>query len=125
MARFTYKPWNEIVIHEIIESKPEDLFSSVIRQTIASSGVGVTPSINWVDGIAFIESPFADSDQVIKEKLNGVIHYSSVEFARVPEYRSEIQVNVGGGPHPIRLQKVDTNPIFVELARYLKEGLYK
>jgi hypothetical protein len=121
MAKFTYKPWNEVVIHEIIESKPEDLFASIVRQTIASSGVGITPSVNWVDGIAFVESQFADSDEVVREKLNGVVHYSSLEFARVPEYRSEIQVNVGGGLYPIRLQKVDTNPIFVELARYLME----
>jgi hypothetical protein len=125
MTKFTYKPWSEVVIHEIIESKPEDLFSSIVRQTIASSGVGITPSVNWVDGIAFVESQFADSDEVVREKLNGVVHYSSVEFARVPEYRSEVQVNVGGGLYPIRLQKVDTNPIFVELARYLKERTSK
>ena len=125
MVKFTYAPWTEIVIHEILEGKPEDLFASIIRQTLATSGVGMTPSINWVDGIAFVESPFTENDDVAREKLQGIVHYSSLEFARVPEYREEIQVSIGGSLFPIRLEKVDMNPVFVELARYLKNESYR
>ncbi len=121
MVNFSYQPWSKIVIHEIIEWKPEDLFALIIREALESGGVGITPSINWAEGVAFEISQFAESEEIVKEKLNGVVHYSSVEFARVPEHKPEVQMTVGGTYHRIRLDKADMNPIFVELARYLKQ----
>jgi hypothetical protein len=85
MVKFTYKPWSEIVIHEIIERKPEDLFASIIRQAVATSGAGTILSVNWVEGVVFLESPFTENEDVVKEKLAGIVHYSSVEFARFAE----------------------------------------
>ncbi len=40
MVTITYRPWNELVIHEIIENSPEELYSFVIRQTMAMGGAG-------------------------------------------------------------------------------------
>ena len=48
-----------------------------------------------------------------------------VQYALVPEHRDEVRVNVGGVAHVVRLQTNDKNPIFVELASYLKSGEYK
>ncbi len=121
MVKFTYQPWKEIVIHEIIEWKPDDLFALIAREMLESGVVGVIPSTNWAEGIVFDISQFTETDEVVRERLNGTVHYSSVEFARMPEYKPEVQVNLGGTYYRVRLTRADMNPVFVELAKYLKE----
>jgi len=125
VVTITYRPWSELVIHEIIENTPDELFSFVVRQTMAMGGAGIIPSINWASGVAFAVGPMPDNDDLVKDKLKGIVHYGLVQFAIVPEHRDEVRVTVGGAAHVVRLQKNDKNPIFVELARFLKSGDYK
>lgn len=125
VVTITYRPWSELVIHEIIENSPDELYSFVVRQTLAMGGAGIIPSINWAEGVAFAVGPMPDNDELVKDKLKGIVHYGLVQFAQVPDYRDEARVFVGGVAHVVRLQKNDKNPIFVELARYLKSGQYK
>lgn len=121
MVKITLRPWEEVVIHEVIEYEAQELFALVVRQALASGGAGLTPSINWADGVAFAFSPFSDTEEIIREKLKGTVHWAVVQFARVPEYRSEVGVKVGSTDHRIRLQRAEANPIFLEVARALKE----
>lgn len=125
MVTITYRPWTELVIHEILENTPEELYTFVVRQTMALGGAGIIPSINWVDGVAFAIAPMQDNDDVVKDKLKGIVHYGLVQYALVPEHREEARVNIGGVLHSVRLHKNEKNPIFVELAKYLKNGEYK
>ena len=113
------------MIHEIIENTPEELYSFVVRQTMAMGGAGIIPSINWAGGVAFAVGPMQDNDDIVKDKLKGIVHYGLVQYALVPEHKDEARVNVSGVAHTVRLQKNDKNPIFVELASYLKNGEYK
>lgn len=125
VVTITYRPWNELIIHEIIENTPEELYSFVVRQTMAMGGAGIIPSINWAGGVAFAVGPMPDNDDLVKDKLKGVVHYGLVQYALVPEHKDEVRVNVGGVTHSVRLQKNEKNPIFIELASYLKGGGYK
>lgn len=125
MVTISYRPWNELVIHEIIENTPEELYSFVVRQTMAMGGAGIIPSINWTGGVAFAVGPMQDNDDIVKDKLKGIVHYALVQYALVPEHKDEVRVSVGGVAHVVRLQKNDKNPIFLELASYLRNGQYK
>ncbi len=120
MVKFSYKPWREVVIHEIIEWKPDDLFALIAREMLESGVVGMIPSTNWAEGVVFEISQFSETEDIVRDKLNGIVHYSSVEFARFPEYKPEVQVEVAGTFYRVRLNRADMNPVFVELATFLK-----
>ena len=125
MVRLTYRPWNQIVIHEIIENEPDELFTTTLLQAIAQGGAGFIPSINWVDGIAFVLGLFPDTEDVVRDKMKGIVHFGSVQFARFPEYKSEISVPMKGNSYLVRLVNNEKNPVFVELSRFLKDSNFK
>jgi hypothetical protein len=123
MIKIKYQPWKELVLHEIIEYEADELFKFFVTGAKASQA-GVIPSLGWAGGVVFSHSPLPDTEEVVQEKLNGTIHYSSVIFAVYPEYRPEINVDMSGNRFPIRLTKI-VNPVLLELAKYLREGSYK
>jgi len=116
--KINYVPYQELTIHEILSQDNDAFFQDVVRQSIGPQGYMV-PSINWIDGIAFITHPMAPTEDVVKENLNGKIHYAAVVFTRTP-FKDEVEVKIGGQPFPVRLRKADNNPTFVELVEYLK-----
>jgi len=121
MFKITYQHWKELIIHEIIEYKPEEFFASVI-QAVLSRGSGYTiPELNWVDGVILSSSPFPDTPEIIEDKLKGILHYAAVEFVLYPNYKPEVIVE----SRHIKLKKLENNPIFTQLAKFLKEGSYK
>jgi hypothetical protein len=121
MFKITYQHWKELVIHEIIEYKPEEFFASVI-QAVLLRGSGYTiPELNWVDGVILSSSPFPDTPEIIEDKLKGILHYAAVEFVLYPNYKPEVIVE----SRHIKLKKLENNPIFTQLAKFLKEGSYK
>lgn len=113
------------MIHELVQSKPEDLYTDVIRRALSSGGAGITPTLDWAGGVSFVVSVFPDSEDITKESLKGILHYASVQFAMVPEYKPEVTITYNGMTQSIKLLKLDENPLFLDLARFLKEGSFK
>ena len=124
MVKISYEPWDQIVVHEIIVRDSEELFTSVIMQALAS-GVQIVPSVAWWDGVAFTFAHFPDTDDIVRDKLKGTIHYSSVSYATYPDYKPEVPVKIGTSSYPIKLQKAGSNPTLVELVKFLKDGFPK
>ncbi|MGD0330186.1 MAG: hypothetical protein ABSB40_07015 [Nitrososphaeria archaeon] len=124
MIKITYQHWKELVIHEIIEYKPEEFFASVVQAILSRGSEYNIPQLNWVDGVILSISPFPDTPEIIEDKLKGIIHYAAVEFALYPNYKPEVIVEKSGSRH-IKLKKFENNPIFTQLAKFLKEGSYK
>jgi len=84
MAKITYTPYKEIVIHEIIEQESEVLFEDMVRQAL-SSPVNAEPTVNWSDGVAFVVAPMPPTEDIVKESLGGRLHCASV---MLPGFRS-------------------------------------
>lgn len=118
MAKITYMPWNEIVVHEVLEYEPKVFLENTISGVLAQGGAGNVPTISWAKGIAFAVAGFPDTQDVVREKLKGVVHYNVVSFARMP-YRSEVNVEVRGNTYQVRLRNTEVNPIFRDLANFL------
>ena len=114
-AEIIYEPYKKIVIHEIIELPFDELVSEVIMQARALGGTAI-PTINWCDGIAFIVQPFPLTEDIVKEMLNGNIHYAGIIFSRKEEFQPEIRGNFG----VIRLVNRCNNPNFKAIANFLK-----
>ncbi len=118
MVKVTYIPYSEIIVHEALEHDSQTFFEEVVRQTLAS-GVHVEPSVNWIDGLAFVIVPMPPTEDVIRENLVGKVHYAAVGFART-DFQTQATVRIGSQTYNVRMRKADNNPAMVDLVKFLK-----
>lgn len=116
MVQVDYQPWEKIVVHEIIKYSLDDLIK------LHSLGVepgGLAEPLLWADGIAFSKSTLVETKDVIKEKLEGVVHWSSVEWALMPEFKEVIVIKETNVKVPVI--NVSTHPTYKTVSKWLKE----
>lgn len=122
MAKITYMAWQEVVIHEIIEEDNERFFRDISEGAVRAHNPQmpfISPSVNWANGIAFVIQPFPDTDDVIKDKLKGIVHFAVIAFTRL-NYQPTYPILVGSEKINVRLERKVANPIFLDLADYLR-----
>lgn len=115
LVKVTFKPWEEVVIHEVICHSLEDLIK------LSSFGVqpgGLAPPLNWAEGVVFRQSPMPPNDEVVKEMLQGRIHWSAVAYALMPEYKNVIPITDINAKIPVL--DASSNAILCEIAKILK-----
>lgn len=71
----------------------------------------------WVNGLILEIAHFRDTDDIIKEKLKGIIHYSAISYAPQETFQPEFKVS---GNIRIPVINVSDNRILTELATWLK-----
>ena len=120
MVKITFSPTKEIVIHEINEKKPDEFYTLMIKQAQAQGAVGITPSVHWAHGVAFTFGFFPETPDIVKDKLDGKIHYGTIVFAPVPEYRADAIVRIQGTEYHVSLQNAESNPILSDVAKFLQ-----
>jgi len=120
MANFIYKPYKEIIIHEIRELEIQAFMEGYVSQLLSQGQAGVTPVASWVDGIAFYLGNFMETPELVKEKLDGRIHWAAVYFART-SYQPEKKVTVSGRDYIVKFAKAEANRDFVGLAEFLNK----
>lgn len=108
------EPWNQLVIHEVLELRFEDWVTQIIAS--ARSAGGGIPTIFWAGGVSFHFATFPDTDTIVQEKLKGRIHYSSVTFAIKEKFEKQI-IREGGA---VNFTDVSHNEIFSKLTEKLR-----
>jgi hypothetical protein len=108
------EPWKKIVIHELIEYDFDDLFNHTTSHNRAVGG-GIS-MLNWANGVVFHIVFFPDTETIIKEKLSGIIHWSSVIFALKEKFEKRIVRDHGS----VYLSDVSVNKTFQKLGEWLK-----
>ena len=111
-------PWKEIVIHDILEQTNDRFFDTVVKQVL-SQGIQVLPSVAWVDGIVIAVGHFPDTEDIVKEKVNGVLHYGSVWFSRMA-YQANKSISLGQQTVNIQIIRETGNPLLAEVAEFVK-----
>ena len=119
--KILYQPWQELVIHEVHEMDVKSFLEGIANQVKASGQVGVVPMVNWVDGVAFIIGVLPETEDIVRDKLNGRLHYAFVSFTRT-SYEPEKNVEMNGHKYVVRLQKAEMNRDLVDLADFLKRN---
>ncbi len=119
MAKITYMPTEEIIVHHVLESDNKIMFFEDVVKQILAREIPVIPTVNWIDGIAFAILDFPDMEDIVREELKGRMHYSAVLFTKI-SYQSEFVVNLGKEDIRVRLRKADNNPDFVDLVEFLR-----
>jgi len=108
------EPWNQLVIHEVLELRFEDWITQIIAS--ARSAGGGIPTIFWAGGVSFHFATFPYTDTIVQEKLKGRIHYSSVTFAIKEKFEKQI-IREGGA---VNFTDVSHNDIFSKLTDKLR-----
>ncbi len=116
MVEVVYEPWKKIVIHEIVKYALDDL---VKLQSLGVEPSGLGDPLLWVGGIVFSSSTMFETKDVVKEKLEGVVHWSSVEWALMPEFKEVIIIKETNVKVPII--NVSAHPIYKTVSKWLKE----
>ena len=116
LVEVVYQPWKKIVIHEIVDYTLDDL---VRLQSLGVEPGGLGDPLLWAEGIVFSSSTMLETKDVVKEKLEGIVHWSSVEWARMPEFKEVIvikETNV-----KVLIINVSAHPIYKTVSKWLKE----
>lgn len=113
MVDVHFKPYQKIVIHEDIEHKVRDL----VRFRVTGARGSIAQPVVWVEGIVLIRTAFPPTDDIIKEQLEGTIHFSAIEWALMPKYRSALK----SGGVTIPVINVNNNLTMRIIARALKK----
>ena len=116
MTEFEYQPWKRVIIHEV-EKFPLQHFLSGASLGVQEGGVG--RPLRWADGIIFEMHLFRDTDDIIKEKLEGNIHWSSLVYAIHEKHQPEFKVEGS-----IRIPVIDLSgsKIFKGMITWLKKN---
>lgn len=115
MVKVTFKPWEEIVIHESIQYSLENLV------TLRSLGVPTGQlgrQLLWTEGIAFSHTGMPPTQDIIKENLQGRVHWGSVEWALMPEFKPFIEIQQTKVRIPIL--NVSANEVLSTVAKWLR-----
>jgi len=120
MAKIVYRPYEEIIVHEIMEFKPEGFLEFLVGQLLSQGQTGLTPVANWLDGIAFTIGNFVETQDMVKEKMEGRIHWGAVYFTRT-SYQPEKKVMLGSREYVVKFNHAEGNPDFVNLAKFLNQ----
>jgi len=115
MVEVVYEPWQKVVIHESIQYPLDDL---VKMRSLGVPAGGLGQHLLWAEGIAFFQSAMPPTDDVIKEQLQGKVHWSAVEWALMPEHQNVVVIKETNVRIPII--NVSTNPVMRTVAKWLR-----
>ena len=104
------------MIHEEIHYSFDDLIK------LTSLGIqpgGLAGPLKWAEGIIFRNSGMPPTDEVIKEQLQGTVHWNLVEWALMPVYEKVILIRDINAKIPII--DVSTNTILSAVAKTLRD----
>jgi len=119
MTEVTYEPRKQVIIHEYSRY---DSIEALIQGAYANAppGANVGP-IRWAKGIALIHNAYPMTDTVVKELMEGRLHWDHVSFAPMDEYRPNIHLDESRITATII--DVSVNPVFCVIADFIKEKL--
>ena len=120
MIKVTFKPWDEVIIHESIYYSFEDIVKLV---SLGVQPGGLAQPLKWAEGVVFTNAGMPPTDEVIKEQLEGKIHWNSVSWALMPKCQDFIPIKDINAKIPI--VDVSTNSVLCTVARALKEQAKK
>jgi len=119
MVEFEYQPWEKIIVHEVVKY-PIEFFLSSHTLGVAQGGVG--RPLTWADGVVFEKGGLPDTDDIVREKINGRLHWNFLHYAVLEKHQSEFKVE---GNIRIPVMNVSDNETFREMATWIKDKFEK
>ncbi len=114
--KITPSPLKEIVVHEHIVVPMDDL----LRSRITPQG---NMPLYWCGGVLFTFSSMPWTRDIVKDYLDGKIHWVEVQYARMDKYKPVVELkdeNYGSQQQKIRIIDTSASSLHTELSKWLK-----
>lgn len=102
MVKISHSPIKELIVHEVVRIDYEDL----MRERI-------TPQANmplyWCDGMVFSFTSMPMTRDLVKDYLNGTIHWMEVHYAEMKKYEPIVELNDEQYKATMRMRVIDTS----------------
>jgi len=84
MVDIEYRPIQKIIVHEVIKYPLQD-FIELKSKNPKTSGA------QWCNGIVMQRGSYVNpSPQIMDDESKGIIHWATVEFAEMPEFKQSL-----------------------------------
>ncbi len=120
MAKITYSPVTELVVHEAVEVSKDDL----LRERVTPAG---TMPLYWCNGILFSFTSVPMTDEIVKDYLRGRIHWLEVHYSREESYSPVLSLSEEEYKATMNIRIIDTSKssLHREFIKWLKENTKK
>ncbi len=115
MVEIEYKPIEKIIVHEIIKNTYDEFLNNF---AVPQPPNAPPPVARWIDGILFTFRGYPPSPELLRDNLQGTIHWEIVNFTEMENYSSPLM-----NPRTnTTLQVIDnsTNTAVSDFIRWLK-----
>ncbi len=117
MVKITFAPIKELVIHETVKVERDDL----LRGRITPQG---NMPLYWCDGILFSFNSMPMTRDLVKEYLDGVIHWMEIHYCEMKNYQEIIELNDEQYKAIMRIRVLDTSKsaLHTDFVKWLKSS---
>lgn len=102
MVKVTFSPINEVVVHEVVSVEFDDL----MRGRITPAG---NMPLYWCDGVLFTFNSMPFNREVIKDYMDGKIHWMELHFTPMEKYSQILELNDESYKATLKVRVIDTS----------------
>lgn len=113
-----FEPYNKITIRNCMYHNKVDDFAGAMTLALSREGGGRLGHLLWGSGILFRHSPFAPSDAMTKEYLQGHLPIDNIEFTEMASFKDEIYYK----QYTITVLDISNNVILGNIAKWISEN---
>ncbi len=115
MVKITFSPISEVVVHEVVKIGYDDL----LRSRITPAG---SMPLYWCDGVLFSFNSMPMTKDIIKDYLNGRIHWMEVHYCEMKKYQEILDLNDDAYKATMHVRVIDTSSsaLHTDLIKWLK-----
>jgi len=85
MVTIKHQPINEIIIHELVKVNSIEDFLSIKTNNVPLGNSA--PPARWADGILYEPQGFPPTPEIIKDQMEGRIHFAAIEYTEMPQFK--------------------------------------
>ena len=115
MVKVTYSPVKELVVHEAVRVGYEDL----LMERITPAG---NMPLYWCNGLLFSFSSVPMTKDIVKEYLNGIIHWMEIHYTEMRNYKPVLELNDENYKAMMKIKVIDTtkSALHDDVTKWLK-----
>ena len=118
IPKIIYKPYDELVIHELVRYKLDDL---VNLNALGVQPGGMGKPLYWAAGLAMVTYSLPSTEAVVHDQLAGKAHWAHVAYAPMAKYEPLITLRENNVK--ISVINASTNPLFNLAASWIKQQI--
>ncbi|MGC8669753.1 MAG: hypothetical protein ACP5TL_01205 [Candidatus Micrarchaeia archaeon] len=107
-VKISYSPINELVVHEVVKLELDDL----LRERITPSG---NMPLYWCNGILFAFTSPPLTRDIMRDYLNGKIHWMEVHYTEMKKYDPVLELNDEQYKAILKIRVIDTSKSLLHL----------